>query len=444
MDDVERLVAAFKEMRVKEGVTTAKLRERPWMLDLLQTPGNPTAALKRLDEFINLMGDTPKARAVRNALNIELEWHGELEERRNWARGLDRPKNERFLEVGRSTHIRLEEDRGGFGDLAHLIVEATTPADPFQSAGPVVLDDPDLDAPVEADEPDDQSSPPAGPENAGFIQAVRGVVGQWSLPTDREQLGQLALVGTAGVGLVIAITLILTGVIPLGSEAHHGPDKVESATVPTGVTVRSAAAPKIDNGQGWGPERKTFTMQHPSSYPVFNSITDQPGHGDERNFVQCKDTAKDAQGWDDEMVAKDGHTYECMALVVNDIAPNLDSIASPNVGGNVAAKLQGARLRIWFPDDSKLNPGLTGILSANNAEQVWDSCNFVAARPVSLRYVLGSARMRTNNTPTEGVPLPGAEDAPIHDKGVLLGDNGDGLIGQNGGYVSFKITATLG
>ena len=36
----------------------------------------------------------------------------------------------------------------------------------------------------------------------------------------------------------------------------------------------------------WGPERTTFTMKSPASYPTFNSITDNNEVGDERNFVR--------------------------------------------------------------------------------------------------------------------------------------------------------------
>ena len=36
----------------------------------------------------------------------------------------------------------------------------------------------------------------------------------------------------------------------------------------------------------WGPERTTFTMASPATYPTFNSITNNPTIGDERDFVR--------------------------------------------------------------------------------------------------------------------------------------------------------------
>ena len=45
------------------------------------------------------------------------------------------------------------------------------------------------------------------------------------------------------------------------------------------VSVAGSAA-------AWGPERATFTMEAPATYPVFNSITNNPTIGDERDFVR--------------------------------------------------------------------------------------------------------------------------------------------------------------
>ena len=42
-------------------------------------------------------------------------------------------------------------------------------------------------------------------------------------------------------------------------------------------------------GFGWGPERETFTSKEPADYVTFNSITDNAGVGDERNFVRVRE-----------------------------------------------------------------------------------------------------------------------------------------------------------
>ncbi|MGW0996345.1 hypothetical protein ACWD5V_24270 [Streptomyces sp. NPDC002523] len=469
MSDVDKLVTTFKALSLGTGLSADRLNEPRYaeLLGLLTPSGDREAALHVLDGLIGDLLEPPFAqfmdhigpkvtkpavpKAVRVALAIgkddegnDLGSHGLLDARRGWASEVTDggSKEDLYFQAGGvKTHSRYEVL--GFRALARLVLaRADDPA--FHEATRHQLAHPELTAGTTEDRAH-QPSPPAESEDMAFIAALRGAFGKRPLPTTEREYALLVYPFVGAVAVVaVVVTLVVTGVISLRPHTKDRPDKVTSAGVPSSVKVTST--PQIDNTRGWGPARKTFTMQRPAPYPVFNSITDNPTQGDERNFVQCKDADEGNERYADDLVAKDHHTYECFALVVNDIAPNLDSIASPNTGGNVAAKLQKARLRVWFPENHTYNPGLTVILSANNSNpsEVWDSCNFVAARPVSLRYVLGSARLHTNGTPDEGIPLPGAEDAPIHDKGALLGDNGNGLIGQNGGYVLFKMSVTLG
>lgn len=484
--DVERLVTAFQEMREGSGITTNKLADHRWrwLLDLLLTPDDPNAAITLLRSLAESIADpalaevaklpvrkgrdaTHVSKTVRIALALgnddegnDLRSRGSTEERRQWAYGPGLEKGQAFLGLSRSTQWRIENEEG-FPALARLILDrhARLTADPthqnepmeglepdlFAQAEPIRLDEDDQDTTAAQPDPQARPAPSTHPNPLVRLwQDLRSVFGRRPLPaTEREYLTQFALWSGSLVALAAVVTLVVTGVIPLHTK--NSPDKVTSASAPGSAKVTST--PQIDNTRGWGPARKTFTMGHPATYPVLNSITDNPQQGDERNFVQCKDAAKGNETYADELVAQDHHTYDCYVWIENDIAPNLDSIASPDVGGNLAAKLQDARLRVWFPENHTYNPGLTVILSASNTNpsEVWDSCNFVAARPVSLRYVLGSARLHTNGTPNNvGAPLPGAEDAPIHDKGTLLGDTGDGLIGQHGGFVIFQMSVTLG
>ena len=39
----------------------------------------------------------------------------------------------------------------------------------------------------------------------------------------------------------------------------------------------------------WSPARSTFTTDKPATYVTFNSITNNPAHGDERNFMQIRE-----------------------------------------------------------------------------------------------------------------------------------------------------------
>ncbi|MFE4370409.1 hypothetical protein ACFRMN_19620 [Streptomyces sp. NPDC056835] len=437
------MTASIKAVRVSSpGLTEDTLGAEQALMEVLGTD-DPAEGVALLSAYVNRLTEVKHkkkaedAQALRAALGIGLHLHANVSGRRRTA-----IKEGLFYGAWR-TQFYAEER--AIKELVDFLIEEADKQEPteekvnpFQSAEPVVLDDPDLDASAEPDEPDDQPSPPAGPEEPSFLQTLRSTLAGETKPVAvaREYARQLGVVAAGVVALAVVVVLDVTGNLAEKPDATPPPDKVVSATVPSGVTVKGSAAPKLDNSRGWGPARKTYTWKHPASFPVFNSITDNPYWGDERNFLQCKDTAKDGQSWGDELVAKDGHTYECSLYIGNDVDANLDT--------NMAARLQNARVRLSLPDERMLNPGFTGVLSADNAQQVWDSCNFVAARPVTLLYVRGSARLHTNGTPKEGVSLPGTEDTIIHDNGALLGDAGDGIIGQNAGYLSFQISVVLG
>lgn len=472
MDDphVGWLVEVLKGFRSGEGLTSRKMRLQPEVIKLLVDDGIAEEASAELEAIVLGMGDGDQARALRNSLVISngrdgIEPRGGPEKRREWATSATDPTRPRFVDRSFSSHVNYE--KAGFEELAELILDRAAQRaraeagkdvfdghgqPPVEDASHVALVVPDQSADravvCEPVDPDGRFVVPAKPDSPTFIQTASAPPFEpSSLPSPKRQ-PKLRLVFLGGsaivIGILVIFALMVSGVIPLWPRFGATIGESSPPSIPPPATIRGSAAPNIDNTRGWGPERKTFTMKQPSPYPVFNSITDNPAHGDERNFLQCKDTAKDGQSWADELVAKDGHTYKCYLYVANDAAPNLDSVATPSGGGNVAAKLQNARVHITYASSATYNPGLTGILSADNAPQVWDSCNFVAARPVSLRYVSGSARLYTRGTPDAGSPLPGAADALVQQPGALLGDQGAGLIGQNAGYLLFDVVVTLG
>ena len=54
-----------------------------------------------------------------------------------------------------------------------------------------------------------------------------------------------------------------------------------------GATAVTALPTYADNE--WGPERETYTWEHPADKVTINSITDNPTLGDERNFVRVRE-----------------------------------------------------------------------------------------------------------------------------------------------------------
>ena len=84
----------------------------------------------------------------------------------------------------------------------------------------------------------------------------------------------------------------------------------------------------------WGPIRPTYTIEKPAPHVTFNSITNNPNYGDERNFVTIKDASnQNAGGWVDQITIQDGKEYYVRMYVHNNAAENLNLIAN-----NVTAK----------------------------------------------------------------------------------------------------------
>jgi hypothetical protein len=69
------------------------------------------------------------------------------------------------------------------------------------------------------------------------------------------------------------------------------------------------------NAFAYGPERTTFTDQKPADYVTFNSITNNPSMGDERNFVRIREAG--VGNYVDQIDIVPGKTYEVWTYVHN-------------------------------------------------------------------------------------------------------------------------------
>lgn len=179
----------------------------------------------------------------------------------------------------------------------------------------------------------------------------------------------------------------------------------------------------------WGPNRDTFTIERPADRVVFNSITNNPNYGDERNFVTIKDAANTAAGgWKDEINVENGKEYWVRMYVHNNAAANLNLVAE-----NVTAKFN-------LPTYESNRIQIDGYLSSTNADpgQVWDQAVFTGAGKFSLDYIEGSASY-TNNVFPAGTTLP---DSVVGGGAKLGYDKMDGKIPgcfQYDGAVIFKV-----
>lgn len=202
----------------------------------------------------------------------------------------------------------------------------------------------------------------------------------------------------------------------------------------TGMCAIAVAVASIAGAAfAWGPERPTYTINKPSDHVTFNSITDNPNEGDERNFVRIKSTENTGiNGWQDDITVKNNQEYWVRMYVHNNAAANLNLVAE-----NVTAKFN-------VPTQTANRIQIDGYLSSSNAspKEIWDQAVFHGDNngTFNLSYVPGSASY-TNNAVPAGMALPDS----IVSSGATLGYKTlDGKIPgcfQYSGIVLFKVKA---
>lgn len=135
----------------------------------------------------------------------------------------------------------------------------------------------------------------------------------------------------------------------------------------------------------WGPDRTTFTMEKPATYVTFNSITDNPGVGDERNFTRIRETGSDT--WGDVANIQEGKEYTIRMYVHNNAASNLNLVAT-----NVRAALN-LPLNTYTTEFTA-----NGFVSADNSNpaKVWDQVILKSDKEFRLQVV--SAKYFNNVT----------------------------------------------
>lgn len=184
----------------------------------------------------------------------------------------------------------------------------------------------------------------------------------------------------------------------------------------------------------WGPDRAVFTGNTPASYPVFNSMTDNPVVGDERNFVRIRESG--TGNYTNQVNFVPGKVYEVSVYYHNNAASNL------NASGKGQAK--DATLKMEVPNvvTGGVNASLTGTISASNTNplKVWDEAygKNTTNSDIALRYVSGSARF-TSQGAINGQTVPDT----LFTTGAKLGYSAqDGVVpgcNEFSGYVTFQL-----
>lgn len=202
-----------------------------------------------------------------------------------------------------------------------------------------------------------------------------------------------------------------------------------------GVTMVLAAVLIPATLFAWGPGRTLYTMDKPADHVTFNSITDNPNYGDERNFVTVKDpkTGK----YVDTVNVEPGKEYTVRVLVHNNAATNLNES-----GKGVALD---TTLHTAISQTTGKKNAITGHVSASNAtpKTVYDDVFFQSAEDFNLAYVHGSAIVYNSGYAAGGQGKL-FSDNMITKSGAKLGfeNEGDGKIPgcmKYINYVYFKV-----
>ncbi len=187
----------------------------------------------------------------------------------------------------------------------------------------------------------------------------------------------------------------------------------------------------------WGPEdRATYSWDKPADHVTFNSITDNPNIGDERNFVRIRkvgDTGYNTDVLDVEV----GEEYEVFMYYHNNASASLNSS-----GKGIARDVY---MRTEFPKyiEAGQTAAITGFINSSNATptEIWDTAFLRTNTPVYLNYVVNSAVIHNGGT-SDGVGMSG--DALLSEKGATLSYWNDlwGMVpgcNEYAGYVTYRI-----
>lgn len=202
---------------------------------------------------------------------------------------------------------------------------------------------------------------------------------------------------------------------------------------PVAISSVAVAVVGIIAANAWGPTRQTFTVEKPADFITFNSMTNNPNIGDERDFVGIRAKDSTDNKWHNNMKIQGGKEYYIRMYVHNNAATNLNLVAE-----NVTAKMN-------LPTTTGRSITVDGLISSSNAkpQQVWDNATFTGDEDFNIAYVAGSAKFENNAIGKNGgVQLP---DSLLTNTGARLGyDKLDGKIPgcfQYAGYVTVLVRA---
>lgn len=211
-------------------------------------------------------------------------------------------------------------------------------------------------------------------------------------------------------------------------------ERVAKSRIAVVTSVLAVAIVGSGVAMAYGPERPTYTIQSPAQNITFNSITNNPNYGDERNFTIIKDASNtSAGGWTDNVSVQDGKEYIVRMYVHNNAASNLNLVAT------------NTRVMANVPNTTANNVQIDGFITADNAtpQKIWDSAVMSSDKKFNVAYVNGSA-IYHNNVKPNGQALP---DSIVTSSGALVGYNAmDGNVPgcyEYSGIATFRVKVNM-
>lgn len=169
----------------------------------------------------------------------------------------------------------------------------------------------------------------------------------------------------------------------------------------------------------WGPERSTFTMESPATYPTFNSITNNPTIGDERDFVRVGEIGAEVTDLKDEIEVIPGRQYLVYVYFHNNASSTYNDSAHNNSGVAVRTRMSTSFSTALTPSEKGK---ITATITADNSNpaSVWDEAYMTTKTDkVFLHYVAGSAKIY-NDWKANGSVMP---SSLFTEEGTLVGLN---------------------
>lgn len=165
-------------------------------------------------------------------------------------------------------------------------------------------------------------------------------------------------------------------------------------------------------GEDMGPDRAVFTMANPADYNTFDSITDNPDVGDERNFLQVSQEGQ--RGWSDVAVMEEGKAYYARMYVHNNAKARLDMVAT-----NVRAKLNMPNKSTVWGKQFEIN----GFLSSDNSRpnEIWDNLVLKSNREFHVEILSAKYYNNIRTEASSGFDLSLGDLITPHTPGALLG-----------------------